>query len=432
MRRLDALFIFTVLVGSSPCWSQDQPASEPKDRIRYIKEVAEKGDDGIPLIAPYISDRVLDVRVEAVKRITEIGGPKTVPPLIQMTRDDDPEVQVRATDGLVNVYLPGYLKTGISRSLSRAGTAIRAKFSDANDQIIDGYVNVPPEVITALGSLVRNGSSIESRANAARALGILRGRLALEDLRWALSSKDSQVMYEALIAVQKIRDPAAGPDVVFLLRDLEERVQIAALQTVGILRTAEAAPRVREVLNDTNTKDRVQREALTSLAMIADPADRSVFLGHITSRDQSMRAAAAEGLARIKNNADQTLLSQAFTDERDANPRLSMAFALVSLGRVEMNELSPLRYLVNTLNRSAYRNVAIAFLTELAREREVRNAIYPHLQTATRDEKTGMSIVFSRSGGTDSVPVLETMQKDPDLAVVQEAVRSLRVLQAGL
>ena len=36
-------------------------------------------------------------------------------------------------------------------------------------------------------------------------------------------------MYESLIALQKIRDPAAGPGMAFLLRDLDEKVQMAAL-----------------------------------------------------------------------------------------------------------------------------------------------------------------------------------------------------------
>jgi len=87
---------------------------------------------------------------------------------------------------------------------------------------------------------------------------------------------------------------------------------------------------------------------------------------------------------------------------------------------------------MNTLNRSTYRGVALGFLTELAREQAVRNALYPYVPTATREEKTGLSIVFSRSGGRDSVPVLQALQKDADVAVVQEAVRSLRTLEAGL
>ena len=37
--------------------------------------------------------------------------------LIQASANNDPEVQARATDGLVNFYLPGYVRTGFAASL---------------------------------------------------------------------------------------------------------------------------------------------------------------------------------------------------------------------------------------------------------------------------------------------------------------------------
>ena len=86
------------------------------------------------------------------------------------------------------------------------GTSIKSKFTDTNDQIIDAYIQVRPEVAKAIGRVARGGASMDSRANAARAVGILRGREAIPDLEQALRSKDSQVIYESLIALQKIRD----------------------------------------------------------------------------------------------------------------------------------------------------------------------------------------------------------------------------------
>ena len=233
-------------------------------------------------------------------------------------------------------------------------------------------------MIEALGRQARGGASVESRANAARALGMLRGRAAIPDLLEALNSKDDRLMYESLVALQKIRDPAAGPGIAFLLRDLDEKIQIAALQTTGILRNQSAAPDVRDVLDHARTS-KVRRAALTTLAMIADPADHGIFLRYLTDKDDGLRAAGAEGLARLKNPADQPALEKAFEAERSKNPRLSMAFALVLLGNRQMSEFSPLQYLLNTLNSKAYRDVAVAFLTELARDPAVRQAIYPML-----------------------------------------------------
>src|SRR5690242_21547413 len=62
----------------------------------------------------------------------------------------------------------------------------------------------PPEIYTLslhdalpiLGRVAHGGVSMEARASAARAIGILRGRGAVPDLVAALRSKDSQVIYE--------------------------------------------------------------------------------------------------------------------------------------------------------------------------------------------------------------------------------------------
>ena len=57
-------------------------------------------------------------------------------------------------------------------------------------------------------------------------------------------------------------------------------------------------------------------------------------------------------------------------------PRLSLAFALVTLGRRELSEFSPLQYLVNTLNSRIYRDSAEPLLLEVARDPETRAALY--------------------------------------------------------
>lgn len=429
-----AAFLLVFAFAGEPAFAQDAPSAtnaDPKQRVKTVRELAKQGQDSIPRVAPYVSDPDVNVRIEAVKALMELGGPRTVDPLLTAVRDHDPEVEIRATDGLVNVYLPGYSKTGMSGTIQRAGNAIRAKFGDSNDQVIDAYVQVRPDVIAALGKLARTGGSVEARANAARAIGVLRGRDAIPDLAEALHSKEDAVMYEALVAIQKIRDPAAASRIAFLLRDLDDKIQIATLETTGILRNREAAPDVRDAMEHARNI-KVRRAALTTLAMLSDPADHGAFARDLNDKDDAVRAAAAEGLGRLKNPADRGALDKAFVDERKLGNRLSEAFALVSLGNRDTGEFSPLRYLVNTLNVRTYRGVAVAYLTELARDLPVRQAIYPLLPRATKDEKIQLSIVFSRAGDSDSLPYLETLSVDPDSEVAQEGVRSLRTLRARL
>jgi HEAT repeat protein len=404
---------------------------DPKARARAMRDLGKQGDDAIPRITPSLTDADLAVRIEAVKALIEIGGPKTVDGLVRAAADNDPEMQIRATDGIVNVYLPGFIKTGLSGTLSRAGASVKGKFTDTNDQVIDPFVQVRPDVIAALGRLARAGASLESRANAARAIGVLRGRAAIPDLIEALRSKDDKLMYESLVAVQKIGDPTAAPRISFLLRDLQEKIQVQALETTGLLRNQEAAPQVRDALEHARSI-KVRRAALEALAMLADPADRPISLQNLTDKDDLVRAASAEGLGRLKNAADRGTLTQLFNAEHAMNPRLSSAFALVSLGELKTDRYGPLQYLLNTLNQRAWRGVASAFLIELAREQAVRQAIYALLGTATKDEKIQLSIVLSRSGGADSVASLQALSMDSNRDVAAEGIRSLRTLRARL
>jgi HEAT repeat protein len=416
----------TFAILASLAFSQDV-----KQRARSAHDLGKQGEDAIPKLLPYVGDNDISVRIEAVKALDEIGGPKTVDALVRLVVDPDPEIEIRATDGLVNVYLPGYLKSGLSGTLQRVGTSIKAKFSDSNDQVIDAYVEVRPEVIAALGKLVRTGAGTDARANAARAIGILRGRAAIPDLIEALHSKDNSVMFESLTAIEKIRDPEAAPRIAFLLRDLEEKIQIAALTTTGILLNREAEPDVRSALEHARNP-KVRRAALTALAMLGTPADHAVFLGYLSDKDDNLRSAAAEGLGRIKNPSDRPTLETTFKNEHKMGPRLAAAFALVSLGNLDTGEFSPLRYLINTLNVRSYQGVALAYAVESSRDLKVRLAIYPMLPRATKDEKIQLCTVFARSGDKDTLPYLETLSVDADKDVAAEAIRSLRTLRARL
>lgn len=428
--RAAAAAAFLFLAFSSP-YALSQESGEPKQRVRAIKDLAKLGSDSIPKIQPYLKDSDLGVRIEAVKALVEIGGQRSLDPLVEAARDNDPEVQIRAVDGLVNFYMPGYSKTGLSASIKRAGTAIKGKFTDTNDQIIDAYVTVRPEVVTALARLISGGASMDSRASAARAAGILRGRGALDALVGALKSKDDTLMYESLIAIQKIRDQSAGPRIAFLLRDPSDRVQIAAIETTGILLNKEASADLRDVVEH-GRNIKVRRAALGALAMLPDPANRPVFSRFLTDKDDAFRAAAAEGFARLKSPADLQMLDKAFTAESKMNPRLSLAFAAVAAGHNDLSEFSPLQYLVNNLNSKSYRGVALPFLTELARDTGVRRTLYGGLKTATRDEKTGLAQVLARSGDAESIKYVETLASDPDAEVAQEGLRALRILKARL
>ncbi len=401
-----------------------------KDRARAARELGRQGSESIPRLQPYLADNDLEVRLEAVKALVEIGTQHSLEPLLAATRDIDPEIQIRATDGLVNFYLPGYVKTGLTARLKRAGSKITTSFGASNEiDPIPPYVTVRPEVIATLGKLARGGSTLEARANAARAVGLLRGQAAIPDLLEALRTKDDQVLYESLIALQKIRDASAAPKIAFLLRDLNEKVQVAAIETTGLLQNKEALPALRDAFQRARSK-RVQRAALGAIAMIPDEENRALYRQFWNDKDASIRAAAAEGIARLGSRQDAAEMEKAFNEEKSAAPRLARAFAAAGTGKTEISEFSALQYLINSLNSRAWRGVALPYLVELARVPEVRTSLHTALTKGTRDEKMGLLDVLARSGGEDSLRHVDEMTKDPDPEVAQSAIRAARTIRA--
>lgn len=427
--------LISALILAVTASAQNQPAApnpppDSKDRAKEVRDYAKSPNASVDKLKEYLSDSDINVRLEAVRGIAQIGGPESLSPLVQALSDNDPEVQIEATDGLVNFYLPGYLqKGGITGAFHRAGTALKSHFTDTNDQVIDPFVQVRPDVIMALGKVARSASGMHARANAARAIGILRGRAAIPDLLQAMQTKDDEVMYESLIALQKIHDPTVAPKITWLLHDLSDRIQVTALETTGLLQNRAALPDVRDAL-DRAHNEKIRRAALEAVALMPDESVHGVLVSYLNNKDDQLRESAAEGLARLHNVQDLPAVERMFNEDKKTGPRVAAAFAMVAMGRRQSTEFSPLRYLVSSLNSVGYRDVARPYLIELARDPDVRQALYPMLQGASKDEKTGLADVLARSGDKDSLPYLETLSHDPDSDVAQAGLRALRTLRA--
>jgi len=93
-----------------------------------------------------------------------------------------------------------------------------------------------------------------------------------------------------------------------------------------------------------------------------------------------------------------------------------------------------LRYLVNSLNLKSHSGITQAYLTELLRRREVRQAVQPLIEepTCTKDEKILTAQSLAESGAPDALPVIERLAKDTNPDVSVAATRSLRLLRSQL
>ncbi len=425
--RLVACAIFAVISA----FGQNNTSQNANQRILSIRDLGKRDYTVIPTIAQYLKDPNRDIRIEAVKAIVRIDTTHSLDALVQATHDNDPEIQIRATDGIVNAYLPGYVaKGGLTGSLTRGVRQVKSFFSSRNDQVVDPDVIVRPDVAQALGDEVRGGASLDARANAALAAGILRARAAVPALVQAAHSTDSDLIFECLVALQKIHDPSAGPGIGFLAHDLDDRIQATALETIGILRSLESASDVRSALKNARSV-RIRRAALEALAMLAIPGDRAIFQQYSKDSDAELRASALEGLGRIREPEDYPALEAAYNEQNaDWRVHLAAAFALVDEGKVDTSEFSPLPYLVESLNLKGRAYVANAYLVELARREDVRASLAKLLPEATKDQKIALCSILGSSHAEDAVPILNGLAKDLDPDVAFAASRALRILQA--
>ena len=385
-----------------------------------------KDSEYITPLRKLLKDPVPEVRGKAVAAIVSIGTQHSLEPLAEASRDSIPEIQFMAVDGMVNFYYPGYVKRGFSASLKKFGSGVKNRFAQPAEIVIDAYVPVSPDVIGAIARLITGGVTLESRANAARAAGILRGKAALPQLKEALRSKDSTLIAESVRSIEKIGDTSAGPALTFLLRDLDEKVQLAVVKAVGQLLVKEAVPELVGLVKTSENK-KIRRQSLIALAKIPDSAERTTFLLYLRDRDHQMRAAAAEGIGRAGDPQDLKVITEAFTKEKNESARLSMAFASVYLG-----DASQLSYLTDGLNSTFHRMEARPFLVELARKPAVLNRLYLLLTAGTNDQKRHLAYVLSVSGTQQSVSHLEKLTHDPETKVAQAAIQAMKNLQARL
>ena len=418
---------FSFLLLSGLCLAED-----PKDLQKEAKSLAKQGSSAIPRLSELIFDPVPAVRAQAVHSLVEIGTQYSLDPLTRSVADGDPQIQIAAINGLVNFYLPGYVQAGgLQSSMKKTGAKVVSKFISPEQQLIPAYVVPRPVIISVLTKQISDSKDNQVRAAAAKAVGILRGRDAVDALIAALRSKDDALLYESVSAIEKIRDPKASTSLVLLFRDPKEHIQVAALEAAGLLHNAAVVPDLERTLTFSLTP-KARRAALGALGKLSSESSRPLFDRNLEDKDDGVRAAAAEGIARLNKPVDLKRMESLFKDERKMEPRLAQAFAMVSLGNQEMKDFSALKYLTDSLNSKAWGGVAEAYLIEVTRKPAVLQSIHATAGQAPKDERIRIARVLAASGDKSSIGIVEGLSKDADVTVAEESLRALRVLKARL
>jgi HEAT repeat protein len=188
----------------------------------------------------------------------------------------------------------------------------------------DGLQSYAPDVAGALATLQQSTGDVQSRASAARLLGLARAQEASGSLLAAVTDSSPAVSQAAGEALGRIADPATASGLLLALEGGDPQVQRSAATALGMMR-AEAA---------------------------VEPLSAMLLQG-----DRAMAGAAAQGLGRIgSQDATQALLT-ALADAQMTTRRHAAQGALEAMGEPAV---TPLERMLTSPDPTARSNAAEA------------------------------------------------------------------------
>jgi HEAT repeat protein len=381
-----------------------------KTRLQAANDIAEQScPDGVPALSEIVRDPDVEVRLAVVKALRKLHDHRGISALTTLTRDGSPDVRLEAVRGLMETYCESSRRGSIDRILD--------VFSDDDDlSVIAPWEEVDPEVHKALAERLRDEEAT-IRKSAATALGVLLGRIAINDLQTALSDPDGGVRAQAVTALERIGAVQVGNALVPLLGDDSADVRARAISAVMTLRVTDAAPVLRQMY-EMNQPRGLQVTVLAALSHIGDPRQRDFLIGLAQDPDPEKRRWAIEGLARISDRSLLGAFKKDFQRERDENLRLAHAFALTLLG-----DRAFIDSLVLGLSSRATGSRCRTYLLELGRA--YLADLYPYLGDPDAGIRAELANVLGELGDPSAIPHLEPLIRDPSARVADAANRAV-------
>ena len=369
------------------------------------------------------------VRFEATRALVRINDPRALEALIRLTHDTNRNIQEKAIEGIINIYVVE--EDGFIHSLKQFVDLVNPFSDDYNPLMVEPYVPVSENAVAALADLLASPET-GMRQDAAVALGILRARSALPAIEKALKleTKDA-VKVELIRSVYKIGDPNGGQSVIPLVRDPDKKVHDEAILTLGVLRVQQAAPSLKELYESgveerkkifgfvpVTGSDDLQKKLLKALAYIGDMSCEGLFLSAVQDSRDSYRRYGAEGLGRIGNTVYTTDVARSYLRESSGSVRLAMSYALFRLGREEH-----LIELVDNVDKEQ----VLHYLLELPPQ-DIEK-LYPYLSSETDSTKIRLLEVVGQRGDQSALSIVEGMTANENPEVASAANLALRRLR---
>ena len=298
------------------------------EKISYLI-AAQKWDElvkiGKPAVKPLIKalkDSHWNIREAAVKALGNIGDKRAVGPLIEALQDSDWHVCEAAAKALDKINPDTWPKTEEVKKLV-------------------------PEFIE---TLMNPRTSVQATRRAAKGLGLLGDKRAVEPLIQALDYKNAGIRYEAVIALGKIGDKRAIKPLKktliggwFNRKDSDEDVRKAAAEALGRIGGEKAVEPLINALEEDSDKD-VRQASIKALGETGDKHAVEPLIEVLHDSSSDARSLAAQALVKIGKPAIKPLVKM--LNDPDSDVRGRAVWALDKIGWKPTKQAERINYLI--------------------------------------------------------------------------------------
>ncbi len=407
------------------------------------------------LIKPKIlHSRVVNVRWAAVKAIGKLGDYRVIEHLLKVVDDDEWIVRNQAA-----TELKEKIREIIELKESRYARILVRLFAVENEEIvelaIEGFVELGEEGADLLLEAIKSPSPL-IRENAARALGQIKTRHAVNILVDLLRDSEWRVRKSAVEALGEIGDRRAIEPLVYSLRDSVEKVQqqtVHALVSFGKLCTV---PLLNALAREKNKF--VLRAIILTLGEISDIKSVPAIIEHLRSSYFVVRRTAIKALMKFGPQIKDLLVPTLSFNQSNIKPLLKDASddtnlplqlrAVKALGGLEDHRAVGLLKKLVENGSPDVQEAATQALIQIGCAAWGRcgalivlsgmgdKSLIPHFIHSLSDDSDNVRLeavrALAKVDGPDAIdPLVKVASKDRDPYIRYETVRLLRRIGVG-
>ena len=251
------------------------------------------------------------IRAQIAEALALIAEPSSVTQLIYLLKDSDATVRANAASGLVRLVDPRALRPLIG-ALQDEEALVRRSAANALGELGDS--KAIPELLKVLQGwellVAMDAPFLEA---VVESVGKLGEATAATELLPLLQSKHEGVTFKTVLALKKLRSPAAAPALISLLGASQPALRRRVVETLGQSGDPSLAPVLGEVLRQDPSRE-VRATAARSLGELKS-RDACPFLEEALREELSIRCQAVIALGLIQDRHTLAALMAMLKDE---------------------------------------------------------------------------------------------------------------------